>query len=105
MKVIQHGQELMIISEEGVVIRVKSSDISQLGRATQGVKVMNVADTDRVTAIARVATSRKKVKPEGAEEQSSLFSAQAEAEVEEDEEGFEDEEFEEYEIASEDGDE
>jgi DNA gyrase subunit A len=59
MKIIMPGQELMIISEEGVMIRVKSSDISLQGRNTQGVRVMNVADSDKVTAVARVATSRK----------------------------------------------
>jgi DNA gyrase subunit A len=59
MKIVMPGQELMIVSLEGVMIRVKSTDISQLGRSTQGVRVMNVASTDRVTAVARVATSRK----------------------------------------------
>jgi DNA gyrase subunit A len=60
MKIVMPGQELMIVSEEGVVIRVKATDISQLGRATQGVKVMNVSDTDRVCAVARVAGTKKK---------------------------------------------
>jgi DNA gyrase subunit A len=62
MKVVKPGQELMIMSEEGVMIRVNVSDISQTGRATQGVKVMNVSDNDRVCAVARVATSKKKKK-------------------------------------------
>jgi DNA gyrase subunit A len=59
--------ELMLISHEGVVIRVKAEDISRLGRSTQGVKVMNVAETDKVSAIARVTASKKKKKaaPEG----------------------------------------
>ncbi|MDR2492019.1 MAG: DNA gyrase subunit A [Coriobacteriales bacterium] len=77
MKVVSVGQELMLVSEEGVVIRVKSTDVSQQGRSTQGVKVMNVSDTDRVTAVARVASSRKKAAkawPEGqADAQGSLF--------------------------------
>ena len=59
MKIVQPGHELMLISEEGVVIRVKATDISQLGRSTQGVKVMNVKEADRVSAIARVAAKRK----------------------------------------------
>ena len=59
MKIIMPGQELMIVSEEGVMIRVKSSDIYLQGRNTQGVRVMNVTGNDRVTAVARVATSRK----------------------------------------------
>lgn len=66
MKVVMPGHELMLISEEGVVIRVQAEDISRLGRSTQGVKVMNVAETDRVSAIARVAAKKKKrTVPEG----------------------------------------
>jgi DNA gyrase subunit A len=62
MKVIEDRHELMLISEEGVVIRVKAKDISQLGRSTQGVKVMNVSDTDRVSAVARVAAKKKRTR-------------------------------------------
>ena len=66
MKIVQPQHELMIISQEGVVIRVKAEDISRLGRSTQGVKVMNVADSDRVSALARVTANKKKKKvPEG----------------------------------------
>ena len=72
MKIVMPGQELMLISEEGVVIRVRAEDISQLGRSTQGVKVMNVGDSDRVSAIARV-TGRKKRKPAAIEGQQALM--------------------------------
>jgi len=66
MKVVMPGHELMLISEEGVVIRVRAEDVSRLGRSTQGVKVMNVAESDRVSAIARVvAKKKKKAAPEG----------------------------------------
>jgi DNA gyrase subunit A len=62
MKIVVPGenQELMLISQEGVVIRVKVEDVSKLGRATQGVKVMNVSETDCISAIARVAGAKKK---------------------------------------------
>ncbi len=62
MKVIEEKQEMMIVSEEGVMIRVKASDISELGRATQGVKVMNVGENDKVVAIARITGGKKKKK-------------------------------------------
>jgi len=65
MKIVGTNHELMLISEEGVVIRVKADDISKLGRSTQGVKVMNVFETDRVSAIARVSAGKKKAKPRG----------------------------------------
>lgn len=60
MKVVGPQHELMIVSEEGVVIRVKATDISKLGRSTQGVKIMNVADNDHVTALARMVAAKKK---------------------------------------------
>ncbi|MCL2883806.1 MAG: DNA gyrase subunit A, partial [Coriobacteriia bacterium] len=60
MKIVQPGHELMVVSEEGVVIRIEATDVSQQGRATQGVRVMNVSDSDRVCAVARVATTAKK---------------------------------------------
>ncbi|MCL2024812.1 MAG: DNA gyrase subunit A [Coriobacteriia bacterium] len=60
MKIVQPDHELMLVSEEGVVIRVKASGISCLGRATQGVKIMNVGDDDRVSAIARVSSAKKR---------------------------------------------
>ncbi len=41
---------LMIITESGVVVRTAVSGISQLGRPAQGVRIMNVADDDRVVA-------------------------------------------------------
>jgi len=60
MKIIHEDHELMLMSEEGIMIRVKAKDISLLGRSTQGVKVMNVGDSDRVSAIARVSGEKKK---------------------------------------------
>jgi DNA gyrase subunit A len=59
-RVVGPQHELMIVSEEGVVIRVKSSDVSKLGRSTQGVKVMNLAETDRVASVARMVAHKKK---------------------------------------------
>ncbi|MBN1192761.1 MAG: DNA gyrase subunit A [Coriobacteriia bacterium] len=72
MKIVMPGHELMLISEEGVVIRVKAEDISQLGRSTQGVKVMNVGESDRVSAIARVSAKKKK-KPATVDGQQALI--------------------------------
>jgi DNA gyrase subunit A len=62
MKVVHENDELMIISEEGVVVRTAVLGISQLGRSTQGVRVMNVAEDDKVTAVALLAAGKKKRK-------------------------------------------
>lgn len=76
MRVVAPHHELMIVSEEGVVIRVKASEISRLGRATQGVKVMNMSATDHVSAAARLKTSKKKA-PKHADGQLALDLAAA----------------------------
>ena len=52
VKVVSSGEEIMIMSEAGVVVRTAVSGISKQGRATQGVRVMNVAEGDKVTAVA-----------------------------------------------------
>ena len=68
MKTVGPQHELFIITEGATVIRVKTSEISQTGRATQGVKMMSVADGDRVTAVARMTSAKKKPKATGAAE-------------------------------------
>lgn len=51
MKIVKEDDQLIIISEEGVVVRTPVKGISELGRSTQGVRVMNVAKKDKVTAV------------------------------------------------------
>ena len=70
-RVVGPQHELMIVSEEGVVIRVKSGDVSRLGRSTQGVKVMNMVAGDHVSAVARM-VARKKKAPKRDENQGVL---------------------------------
>ena len=50
-KMVNEEEELIIISKEGVIVRTPVKGVSQLGRATQGVRVMNVAGKDKVVAI------------------------------------------------------
>jgi DNA gyrase subunit A len=52
-RVIKRGQELMVVTRDGVVTRIARLDtISLLGRNTQGVKVMDVGEGDAVASIA-----------------------------------------------------
>lgn len=55
VKVTREDAELMIISSEGIMIRIKVADISVLGRATQGVRLMRLDENDRVVALAQLA--------------------------------------------------
>jgi DNA gyrase subunit A len=51
--------ELMLISEGGIILRTPVKHISQQGRSTQGVKLMDVGDDDRVAAVAVVDMRRE----------------------------------------------
>ena len=78
MKTVGPQHELFIITEMATVIRVKTDEISKTGRATQGVKMMSVIDGDRVCAMARMTSAKKKAKaPAVAEGQESLDLAAA----------------------------
>ena len=50
-KVLNDGDEIMMISEDGAIIRLKAESISILGRATSGVKLMNIKDS-HIVAVA-----------------------------------------------------
>ncbi|MEJ2264679.1 MAG: DNA gyrase subunit A [Anaerolineales bacterium] len=56
-RVVQQADDLTIISANGVVIRTKVKDVSQAGRATRGVILMNVQDGDTVVSLARIAAA------------------------------------------------
>jgi len=52
--IVREHQDLLFISVNGMVQRTSVRGINKMGRATQGVKVMNIADDDRVSAVALV---------------------------------------------------
>ncbi len=74
-RIVGEDHELMIMSSEGAVIRVKVADVSRLGRSTQGVRVMNLDDGDAVSAVARMAASDKGDVPgeSGEDDQSAMI--------------------------------
>ena len=54
MKAVDEDSEIMIINTEGIIIRMKCSDISIYGRITSGVKLINLPDHDKVASVAKV---------------------------------------------------
>lgn len=54
-RVVRRDEELMVISAQGVMIRVAVGDISQQGRSAQGVTVMKLQEGDTVQAVAQLA--------------------------------------------------
>ncbi len=57
VKAVRENHEIVLQSRDGVVIRMRADGISRHGRATQGVKVMNMREGDVVSAIARMVVS------------------------------------------------
>jgi len=55
MLIIKENDDLMSITSDGVIIRMSTDEISELGRVTQGVRVMKIAEDVKVVAIASTA--------------------------------------------------
>jgi DNA gyrase subunit A len=51
---VTQNDELMILSTQGKIIRIKASDISVIGRHTQGVRVINLNENEKVISVARL---------------------------------------------------
>ncbi|MDR2713261.1 MAG: DNA gyrase subunit A [Clostridiales bacterium] len=56
IEVVRSGDEMMIISREGIIIRIKADEISQQGRDAQGVRLIRLGESDTVVDMARVVT-------------------------------------------------
>ena len=51
---VSNDDEILIISEQGMIIRFAVSDVRVMGRNTQGVRVINIDETDRVVAALKI---------------------------------------------------
>ncbi|HER24975.1 MAG TPA: DNA gyrase subunit A [Candidatus Atribacteria bacterium] len=56
VKEVSEEDELVLISQQGIVIRVQVKEIRHTGRCTQGVRVMNLAPEDKVASVALVSS-------------------------------------------------
>lgn len=54
VKTVKEGDEILIVTKKGQMIRVPVKAISVIGRATQGVRVMSLDEGDKITTITRV---------------------------------------------------
>ena len=54
VKIVDGSEDLMLISKQGIVIRVKCESVSQIGRATQGVRIMRLNEGDELAAAAKI---------------------------------------------------
>ena len=75
-KAVNEENEIMMITTEGIIIRLQCSDISILGRITSGVKLINLSDGVTVASFAKVREKEEEKNPEEAEENSESVSAE-----------------------------
>ena len=61
VKAVNEENEVMMITKEGIIIRIACADISTQGRITSGVKLMNVADNISIASIAKVREKEEEV--------------------------------------------
>jgi len=52
--VVNDNDEVLLINSDGIIIRIKASEVSRLGRATQGVKMMRVQEDANIISLAKV---------------------------------------------------
>ena len=63
------GDDVMLISDQGTMVRTRTSEISSLGRNTQGVRLIRVADDEKLIGLARIEEPEEDEELEGSETQ------------------------------------
>ena len=54
MAYVHEGDELLVITQQGMILRMQTNDVRAIGRATQGVRLIDIEGDDRVVSIARL---------------------------------------------------
>ncbi len=75
--VVDESDEILMINSDGIIIRIRASEVSILGRATQGVKIMKVDEGSKIVAIAKAIRDDE----EEAEESSASTSNETEEQI------------------------
>jgi len=78
IKVVDDNDDVMIISDDGTIIRMAANDISIIGRATQGVRLMRTGKGTKVISIARTEKDEDDDEEIGAEAEAVLDGAKEE---------------------------
>ena len=68
LRTVTEDNDLMIINQSGLTIRMAVSDIRETGRVAQGVKLINIKEGDTIAALSVVASSKEEEQPAGAQE-------------------------------------
>jgi DNA gyrase subunit A len=66
------GDQLILITQEGMIIRTSVDGIREIGRSTQGVRLINLEESDKLVAIAKVVERDDEDAPESDEPQTTI---------------------------------
>ena len=80
VKAVNNEHEIMIITTEGIIIRISVEQISEIGRVTQGVKLMNL-DADKDIKVASIAKVRDKDLTENEDDKTVLEALEEDSDV------------------------
>jgi DNA gyrase subunit A len=58
---VQDGDELLLITQQGMILRMETSGVRAIGRATQGVKLIDIEGDDKVVSVAKLDAEEKAV--------------------------------------------
>ena len=61
LKNVTDNDDLMIINKSGIAIRMEVASLRVMGRATQGVKLINLKENDSIAAVAKVVHDEEEV--------------------------------------------
>jgi DNA gyrase subunit A len=75
MAYVHDDDELMLVTQQGMIIRMKAGDMRVIGRATQGVRLIEMEEGDQVVAVAKLAEKDEESGNGGSEEQSEPASS------------------------------
>ena len=83
LKVVEADEDLMIITSQGTIIRMSIDGISEMGRNTQGVRLINIKDDDEVSTVTRVQKNENDPESDAENEAESEVEADGQEEAEE----------------------
>ena len=78
VKAVNKDDEMMLITTEGIIIRIRVSDTALLGRITSGVKLMNLKDDVVIASIAKVREDKSLIQSEDHEENTEESESETE---------------------------
>jgi DNA gyrase subunit A len=51
---VQEGDQLLLITQQGMILRMQANTVRAIGRATQGVRLIDIESEDKVVSVARL---------------------------------------------------